>query len=119
MPAPRVDDIEEAIDHLVDLAQEHGYAGIRLTKPERDKEGRWALKLIRTGVPFAELVGAVKYGMPRVWPYTKGQSFGLKELHENLTKARAMAMKAARRGKILHDTKEMRAMWESFEGGEE
>jgi hypothetical protein len=112
------ENVEETITLLVDEIEEHGYSNITLTEPERHREGRWALKLIRTGVDIRELVAALEYGMPEVWPYTKGQAYGLKEVYDNLTKARSMAMRAAYRGEIKHDTRELRKAWEDREGGE-
>ncbi len=69
---------------------------------EEVRQKRIILSLLEEN-PYAELVDAIQYGMPNVWPFsTDGRAFAAGDLEQNLLKARAEAAAARREGRVAY-----------------
>lgn len=70
-----------------------------LTSKDRQKEKATIREILADREP-QEVIDAIRYGMPSVWPFLDGRVFNARDLRENFLKARGEAGKVRRRGQI-------------------
>lgn len=58
------------------------------------------LLIAQDGVPLLELCQAIRYGMPRLWPFTENGFFDGRDVVRNITKAKAIAANMRQQGTI-------------------
>jgi hypothetical protein len=70
-----------------------------LTSRDRQREKATIREILEDRDP-QEVIEAIRYGMPNVWPFLDGRVFNARDLRENFLKARGEAGKQARRSAI-------------------
>jgi hypothetical protein len=74
----------------------------QLTTSELEEQRQLAETLIlkQDGVPIQHLIEAIRFGMPKVWPFSQQQYFDARDVLNNITKAKAAAATLRRRSQL-------------------
>lgn len=95
----------------------------QLGRGEKERQFAFVQKLLlrQEGVPTQALVEAIRFGMPKVWPHSQEGYFDGSDLLKSIEKAKAVAARERRAGRIpvlIDEVRRRRALVEGDDDGE-